>query len=524
MSPTANPRQIEVINADSTIVNVNDSYERYKLLRNVALRQNTTTLYCDLAILNRLNNTVEAFGNVKIIQADTVTIIGDSAYYAGNNRVAKILGKVQLNDKTIKLNTRRLDYDLNTNVAYYNKNGKIEDGKSTLTSKEGFYNTVSKIFMFYKNVNIVDAESNIKTDSLKYNTISKEAFFIAPTQIISKTDTLIANRGVYNTVTKFSTFYGRSTANTKDYTLTADTLTYDQSTQIGLLRGNGVIYAKKDSVTLTGQFGKYFGRLGKSFMTIRPLLKAVQNADTLFLAADSLVSISDSLNKSRKLIANGNVIIFRKDMQGKCDSLIYNIADSTIHFFKKPILWANNSQSEADTIALNLIQNKVRQINLLAKAFVIMEDSLKQYNQVKGRKIFSIVDKKSAIEQVKVIGNGQSIYYTLGEDKKLMGMNRVDCGKMNLFFKNNEVKKITFIGKPDGTLTPPHEIKPEQKELDGFKWRATETPSKQTVIAGRYLSDYKEIMAGLNKNKALKVKETVKPTAQKPKSVKKQRK
>ncbi len=487
-SSASSGNMVEIIHTDSVVIIADGTLEKYKLLGNVKLRQGTSTMDCNLAILNKTNNTVDAFGKVKIVQADTVTITGDTAYYNGNSRIAKITGKVLLNDNTIKLNTRRLDYDLNTHVGYYNRGGKIEEKKSTLTSREGFYDTVSKVFLFYKDVKIVDEESTVSTDSLKYSTLSKEAFFIAPTNITTKTDTMLVRRGVYNTSTKVSSFYGRSTARTKDYLLTADTLNYDTPTEIGILKGRAEIFSKKDSVILTGNLGKYFGKQGTSFMTNAALMRAIQGKDTLFLTGDTLLSVDNKELNTKKLSAYGKVKIFRTDIQGSCDSLIYNVADSSIVFFKKPLLWANDSQSEADTITLRLINNKVRRMYLSTRSFVITVDSAKNFNQVKGRRITSYLNEKSDIEQVLVEGNGESIYFALDEKNKLIGMNRVQCSKMRINFRNNEVKRIAFIGKPDASLTPPHEIKPEAKELDGFRWRIEEKPTKEATIFGKNAS------------------------------------
>ena len=61
-------------------------------------------------------------------------------------------------------------------------------------------------------------------------------------------------------------------------------------------------------------------------------------------------------------------------------------------------------------------------------------------------------------------------------------MNRVQCGKMNLNFVKSRVSRITFIGKPDGRFIPPKEIKADDKELDGFRWRLNERPTKESII------------------------------------------
>ena len=139
-----NPNLVSIIKADS-LVGINQGiFQQRKLIGNVVLRQATTLVYCNLAILNETTNILEAYGKVKIIQADTVTITGDTAYYFGNERKAKINGRVKLDDKTVVITTNKMDYDLNSSVAYYNTGGKVVDKKSTLTSKEAYYNTDRK--------------------------------------------------------------------------------------------------------------------------------------------------------------------------------------------------------------------------------------------------------------------------------------------------------------------------------------------------------------------------------------------
>ena len=88
----------------------------------------------------------------------------------------------------------------------------------------------------------------------------------------------------------------------------------------------------------------------------------------------------------------------------------------------------------------------------------------------------------SRIEKVTVEGNGESIYYAIDEKNTVTGMNRVQCGKMNINFKKNKVSKIAFLAKPDGRFIPPKEIKTDDKELVGFRWRIAERPTKESIM------------------------------------------
>ena len=134
---------------------------------------------------------------------------------------------------------------------------------------------------------------------------------------------------------------------------------------------------------------------------------------------------------------------------------------------------------EADSITAFLVSNEINRMLLKGKSFVITEDTLvKQFNQVKGRTINAYFQTGNKLKQVLVDGNGESAYYAVDDKQKNIGLNRVECGRMNLLFEDNRVQRIAFIGKPDGKLIPPSKIKPAERQLDGFNWRISEKPTK----------------------------------------------
>ncbi len=476
-------RQLEVIRADSLNGVQQDLIMRKTLIGRVQLRQGTTLLSCDQAVLNSTTNNVEAYGHVKIIQADTVTILGDTAIYNGDSRQAFMTGRVKLDDHTIILTTNKLDYDLNSRMAIYHTGAKIIDKKSTLTSREGFYNTTTKNFLFKEKVRVIDKEGGaVRADSLRYNTASKEAYFICPTEIITKKDTVLTTAGFYNTQTKVSNFTGRSTARTEEYILSADTLFYDSPTQIGVARGKVEFLSQKEKVILTGDHGRYAGKTGVTRVFGHALMKNILEKDTLYLTADTLVSINIQKDSIRKLFAYKNVLIYKSDLSGKCDSLGYDVKDSTIHFYQKPILWANGSQMQADSMSLFMTNQKLREMRLRGHSFIITKDSVAHYNQIKGRKVWVHFQEDSKLKRVQVDGNGESVYYVMDDKNVTTGLNRVECSRMNIFFDDNKVKRIAFITRPEAKFAPPKEWKEELEYLDGFNWRAKEIITLPMVL------------------------------------------
>ena len=511
-SPVGNDEKVFLLpGADSlTILKRPDGTEVRRVVNNVVFRHKGALMYCDLAIYNVGANAIEAYGKVKVVQSDTVTITGDTLFYYGNQRLAKVSGKtVVLKDRKRTLTTNHLDYDMSSGVAYYPNQGKTVDAENTLTSKQGYYDARTKIFTYYQNVKLVNKKYTLTTDTLVYNSLNKLADFRSPTKVVSKDGVLLAKNGSYNTETGASVFRTRTTIDNPDYTLTGDSLTFDNQNKRGFARGKVELVAKNDKTFLNGDFGQYDGKRGKSKVWGHALTRTVMGEDTLFMTADTLYSIEikpDSLQtdstkvkkiakitaekndgeekqKPRKLIGQRNVLVVKSDLQSKCDSLIYNTLDSTVTFLKKPILWANQYQLEADSIVAQMVKNKLKRMNLRAKAFVIAQDTMLNFNQVKGRRITANFDDSTRLERVFVEGNGESIYYAVDPKNKSFGMNRVECSKMTLNFKRNQVKRIVFVGQPEGKFMPPRDVKIEDKELDGFNWRTVEKPTRKQIFA-----------------------------------------
>ncbi|GAB3336374.1 hypothetical protein GCM10027299_46350 [Larkinella ripae] len=469
-----------------------------KLTGNVHLQHKNMQMYCDRAIQNLTTNVIEAYGNVRMTQGDTLSVKGDTVFYYGTSRQANVTGRtVVLKDRKMTLTTRKLEYDMANGIAHYPVNGRIVDRENILTSREGYYDTRTKLFTFRENVKLLNPQYTLTADSLLYNSFSKIATFQGPTKIVSKEGTLIAKDGDYNTVSRLSNFQRRATIETEKYTLTGDTLFGNNANDFYTARGNVILFAKGDKTILTGDFGRYNRKAGVARMIGRALVKSITSSDTLYMRADTLWSFelpnpkrlkgSKTADSTyRRLIGQKNVLVYKNDLQSKCDSIVYETADSTIFFFRDPIVWSTNYQMEGDSITALMKNNRINKMLLRGHSFVISQDTLLNFNQVKGRTLTSYFayDRKldrSDIDHVVVEGNGESLYFAVDDNNKMVGMNRVLCSKMTIRFADRKVKKISFYGQPDSKLVPPQEMKESEKKLDGFNWRIAERPTKARV-------------------------------------------
>ena len=471
-----------------------------KLLGSVAFKQQDVLLYCDSAYQYLERNEIEAFSNVRIVQSDTLTITGDHGFYNGNQRLARMTGNVVMRDPRMTLTTTALDYDLTRRTAFYTVGGHIVDPKNTLDSQQGFYDTNSKVFVFKRDVHLVSldeqgAATDLRNDTLTFNTISKIAYFNGPTRIKSTQGDLYAEKGTYNTVTRVSNFARNAKIDTPGYLLGGDVLVYDQVTLYGVATGHVSLISKKDNVVLRGDQGRYWRALGRTkIFGTRPVVRSISGKDTLYLAADTLLSVETRPGRAVQrpiLYAWPKAQIFRGKMQGRCDSLTYDRQDSIIYLNRDPVVWQARNQLTADSMSLRFRRGQLERANLFANAFAVQEDTVQDYNQVKGRNMVAYF-RRGQMARIDVLGNAESLYYTLNGDSVMSGLNKSVSASMTLRFVDNKIKYLTWLTNPEASYFPAHEIKPENKELKGFKWRADERPTRRVVVGKHFASDLRQ--------------------------------
>jgi hypothetical protein len=130
-----------------------------------------------------------------------------------------------------------------------------------------------------------------------------------------------------------------------------------------------------------------------------------------------------------------------------------------------------------------MANNKIDKMYLKSNAFVISQDTIQNFNQLKGRSMTAYFNAASKLDRIHVDGNGESIYFALDEeDNTMMGMNKMLCGRMVIKFLDNKVSTIRAITTPDAVFTPPHEIEEPSKRLKGFSWRIEEKPKRVDVM------------------------------------------
>ena len=469
-SPLWGQTTIDILNADLTAFDVKIGKDARKLIGDVRLKHEDVVMSCDSAYFYPATTSVDAFSNVRVQQADTLTLTGDLAYYNGITKLARVRNNVKLVNKDITLLTDSLNYNRNAGIAYYMGGGILTQQDSRLTSGRGRFILDKEIFYFMDSVVIINPDYTIYTDSMKYDTRTEISYFSGPTEITGDGRYIYCENGWYDTRQDISYVSKNAYMEEGGRILRGDTLYYEAELGFGRANSNVELIDTAENMTLKGHFGLYYSEQETAMVTDSALMIQIDGADTMYIHADTLFSMQNPEFKeqSRILKAYYKVKIFRSDLQVMCDSLVYVEADSLFDFYGEPVLWSDQNQLTSNHMRIYMMDQKLNRMHLSGVALVASQKDSTKYDQMRGKEMTGFfVDNK--LDRLLVTGNGQTIYYATDEDV-IVGANKTVCSDLTIYLKDNQISRVVYTTQPDGTYYPLERFPPGEALLSDFKW------------------------------------------------------
>lgn len=239
--PSDSSNQVRILNADLMEQVQQGEEQRQSLQGEVVLRQDSIFLYCDTATI-RNKTYVKAYGNVIIQQGDSLSVFADTVFFDGEKKLADLTGReVILINQQQQLFTRGMTYDLNTKIANYTSGGLLDNGRSQLSSKQGYYYARDSLAFFRDSVVVVDSLFSLRTDSLRFKTTTEVAYFLGPTRIDQEETDIYCENGFYDIPNQQALFSQNAQYQKGEQRASADSMYYDGTKKEILLSGNVVV-------------------------------------------------------------------------------------------------------------------------------------------------------------------------------------------------------------------------------------------------------------------------------------------
>ena len=132
-------KPIRIENSDFLDISEKEVPGAIVLTGNVIIVHEGVRMTCNKAYHFTKSNFVKIFGNVNMVQGDTLFMNSKYAEYNGNTKFAYATGDVVMRDLKMTLATDTINFDRNSQQAYYNSKGTIQDPENTLVSNSGKY-------------------------------------------------------------------------------------------------------------------------------------------------------------------------------------------------------------------------------------------------------------------------------------------------------------------------------------------------------------------------------------------------
>ena len=466
--------KIIIDHADFSDINQFEIPDAVLLTGNVRINHDGVIMTCNKAYYFQKENYIKAFGNVQMVQGDTLFLNSKYAEYNGNIKQAYATGDVSMRSPESSLVTDTINFDRVKQEAYYRSYGTILNKENTLKSKSGRYFMLQKKYQFLTAVVLTNPEYTIKSNHLDYYTNSGHSYLFGPSTIVGKENFIYTEKGFYNTKKNVGHFLNKSYIKYKNRLIEGDSLYYDRKKEFASGTNNVKITDSINKAIIRGHYGEIYKNKDSLFVTKKASIRYLVEKDSMFIHGKRIV-VTGQLGE-RIVRGFNNVRFFKKDMSGKCDSIHSSQKTNLTKLIGKPILWNFGNQMTGDVMHLigNDKTEKLDSLKVLNNTFLISKDTIGEgFNQVKGLNLYGKF-KDNKLDNIDVVKNTEVIYYMRNDQNELIGINKNVSSKINMILDKNKIDTITFFNQVDGDIYPQKDLPENARKLRGFTWRGDE--------------------------------------------------
>jgi lipopolysaccharide export system protein LptA len=489
---------------------------------NVVLKRGDTELYTERLDYDLKTKLATYHTGGRIVNKETELSSRHGYYYADDDMVFFRDSVVVIDDR-FEMRADTLRYDLANERVYFLGPTVIRTDTNRIYCESGYYDVALERAVFSENAQYQSGQRLAAADTIRYfgpeelyilegrafvaegefqrATADRISYFGAEDRyklegqatVVDSNRTVTGDTINYNAEAgSYAVAGGRPRVSSPPNIILADRMDYDPDLELSIATGNVIFRDTSADLTIEAENARYNEASGyvKAYggRDDRPLLTALLDLDTMWMAADTLLSLqSDSVDANgdtiRYLSAYHDVRILKSDLQAVCDSLGFNTVDSILTLYDDPILWQDTSQLIGDTISVFFRGESPDKVRLQRNAMVITTPDLIFFNQVKGKIVEAFFDSTS-LSRTEVNGNAEAIYYVIDEEGAYVGVNKTACSSMVLEFSEGAVTRIRFLSAPSGKMQPMQDVDHEAFKLEGFRWEIDRQPKTLDDLFG----------------------------------------
>ncbi|MEK6450838.1 MULTISPECIES: OstA-like protein [Myroides] len=476
LSFSQDKKKIIIHHADYSDINQQVLPDAVILTGNISAEHDGLNMTCNKAYYFEKENYLKLFGDVHIVQGDTLTMNSKYAEYNGVNGFAYAQGDVLLTSPDSTMETDTLKYDRFQNLVFYDSHAVINNKGNVLESQRGKYFTEEKKFQFFTAVTITSEQGTVvKSNHLDFYEVPEHAYVYGPSTVTNKGDYIYTENGFYDVKSDIGKMVKNSYIWYDQRKIAGDSIYYAKQKDYASATNNVVITDTINKAKITGHYAELYKAQDSMYVTKKALVSMKsQEGDSVYMHAPRILLTGK--DKERVIRAYKDARIFRDSMSGKADSIHWNEKIGLTQMIGKPVLWNGETQLTGRLIHMlsNMQTEQMDSIKVIDNAFAIQKDSIGTgYNQLKGVNLYGKF-KENKLSELDLIKNAEIIYYMYNDKDELVGIDKGICSHINVTFDDGKIATATKFVAPSSDLYPDALLPKSARLLRDFLWRGDE--------------------------------------------------
>lgn len=175
------------------------------------------------------------------------------------------------------------------------------------------------------------------------------------------------------------------------------------------------------------------------------------------------------------------VRMYRADIQGLCDSLVFTQVDSMVRMYHHPVVWSEDRQIFGNLIELHLNDSTVESATLPDFGFMaqFIEDQF--YNQITGKSLKAWFND-GQLYRTLVEGSVEGIVYPEENDSTINKLVNFKSANLDGYYEGQVMKRMKLWSQTTGEAIPLYLAKYTDLHLPQFVWYSDMRPSSPSDI------------------------------------------
>ncbi len=179
-----------------------------------------------------------------------------------------------------------------------------------------------------------------------------------------------------------------------------------------------------------------------------------------------------------------NVRMYRSDLQGACDSVVFCELDSIARLYGRPVLWNEvKNQLSAEEMQLLMKGGTFERGSMVTDAWIISQQDSIHFNQIKSTEMLGWF-RDNKLYRFDALGGVAAIFY-LVEDEAVTTINVKEAKSLTAALKDGTAQRLLYMEAIKSDAYPVSELEMSKQRLKGFEWRGEERPVTRKDITQR---------------------------------------